>query len=41
MSIYNIIAVSSVGIVTGIFNMFLAKSGYVAPSLVDGITVAA
>lgn len=31
MSIYNIIAVSSVGIVTGIFNAVLAKSGYVAP----------
>ncbi len=41
MSIYNIIAVSSVGIVTGLFNMMLAKSGYVAPSLVNGITVAA
>lgn len=31
MSIYNIIAVSSVGVVTGIFNAVLAKSGYVAP----------
>lgn len=31
MSVYNIIAVSSVGIVTGIFNAVLAKSGYVAP----------
>lgn len=41
MSIYNIIAVSSVGIVTGIFNMLLAKAGYVAPSLIDGVTVAA
>lgn len=40
MSIYNIIAVSSVGIVTGVFNILLAKSGYVAPSLVDGVTVA-
>ena len=40
MSIYNIIAVSSVGIVTGIFNMLLAKSGYIAPSLIDGVTVA-
>lgn len=40
MSIYNIIAVSSVGIVTGIFNMLLAKAGYVAPSLIDGVTVA-
>lgn len=41
MSIYNIIAVTSVGIVTGLFNMLLSKSGYVAPSLVNGVTVAA
>ncbi len=41
MSVYNIIAVSSVGIVTGVFNMLLAKAGYVAPSLIDGVTVAA
>lgn len=41
MSIYNIIAVSSVGICTGIFNFMLSKSGYVAPSLVNGLTVAA
>lgn len=41
MSIFNIIAVSSVGIVTGIFNMLLAKAGYVAPTLVNGVTVAA
>lgn len=31
MSIYNIIAVSTVGICTGIFNAMLAKSGYAAP----------
>lgn len=31
MSIYNTIAVTSVGIVTGLFNMLLAKTGYVAP----------
>lgn len=41
MSIYNIIAVTSVGIVTGLFNMFLSKCGYVAPSLINGETVAA
>ena len=40
MSIYNIIAVTSVGIVTGLFNMLLSKSGYVAPSLINGETVA-
>lgn len=41
MSVYNIIAVTSVGIVTGLFNGLLSKSGYVAPSLVNGETVAA
>lgn len=41
MSINNIISVSSVGICTGIFNLVLGKNGYVAPTLVDGATVAA
>ncbi|MBR6005855.1 MAG: MFS transporter, partial [Clostridia bacterium] len=41
MSIYNIIAVSIIGISTGIFNAMLSKSGYVAPELVNGVTVAA
>lgn len=41
MSINNIIAVTTVGIVTGLFNMLLSKCGYVAPSLVNGETVAA
>lgn len=41
MSIYNIIAVTSVGIVTGIFNLMLSKCGYIAPTLVNGETVAA
>lgn len=40
MSIYNIIAVASVGICTGVFNMILANAGYVAPTLVDSKTVA-
>ena len=31
MSIYNIIAVSVVGICTGLFNLFLSSNGYVAP----------
>ncbi len=31
MSIYNTIAVASIGIVTGLFNLLLAKTGYVAP----------
>ena len=33
MSIYNTIAVASVGICTGIFNLILSKSGYVTPYL--------
>ncbi|MBQ7599503.1 MAG: MFS transporter [Clostridia bacterium] len=31
MSIYNIIAVAMVGIVTGVFNWLLSKAGYLAP----------
>ncbi len=31
MSIYNIIAVAMVGIMTGVFNWLLAKNGYIAP----------
>ena len=41
MSVYNIIAVAMVGICTGIFNGMLSQSGYVAPSVVRGVTVAA
>ena len=41
MYVYNILAVSSIGIVTGIFNGMLGKTGYVAPELIDGVTVAA
>lgn len=41
MSVYNIIAVAMVGICTGVFNWMLSKAGYIAPSVVDGITVAA
>ena len=41
MSVYNIIAVAMVGICAGIFNGFIAKAGYVAPSIVNGVTVAA
>ena len=41
MSIYNIIAVASVGVCTGIFNMMLASAGYVAPTLNEaGETIA-
>jgi len=41
MSIYNIIAVSTVGVATSVFNAMLSSSGYVAPEIVDGVTVAA
>lgn len=41
MSVYNIIAVAIVGVCTGIFNGWLAGAGYVAPEIVNGVTVAA
>lgn len=41
MSVYNIIAVAMVGVCTGIFNGMISKAGYVAPSVVGGVTVAA
>lgn len=41
MSVYNIIAVAMVGVCTGIFNGWLAGAGYVAPEMVNGVTVAA
>ncbi len=40
MSVYNIIAVTMVGVCTGIFNGWLAGAGYVAPEIVDGVTQA-
>lgn len=41
MSIYNIIAVTMVGVCQGIFNGVLSRAGYVAPELVNGQTIAA
>ena len=41
MSVYNIIAVATVGIATSLFNALLTGAGYIAPELVDGMTVAA
>ncbi len=42
MSIYNIIAVAMVGIMTGVYNQMLARAGYIAPSMdAAGNTVAA
>ena len=41
MPVYNIISVAMVGVCTGIFNGLLAQIGYVAPEIVNGVTVAA
>lgn len=41
MSVYNIIAVAMIGVCTGIFNGLLSGAGYIAPEIVDGVTVAA
>lgn len=40
MSVYNIIAVAMVGICTGLFNGMLSYAGYIAPEMVNGVTVA-
>lgn len=40
MSVYNIIAVAIVGVATSVFNAMLSAGGYVAPEIVDGVTVA-
>ena len=41
MSIYNIIAVAMVGIMTGVFNWMLAKAGYLAPFTANSTAEAA
>ena len=41
MSIYNIIAVAMVGIMTGVFNWMLAKAGYLAPFAAGDLSEAA
>lgn len=40
-SVMTIITTVSVGVCSGIFNLLLAKTGYIAPELVNGETVAA
>lgn len=40
MSIYSIITVAGAGLTTGIFNILLANSGYIAPEMIGGETVA-
>ena len=41
MSVYNILAVATIGVATSLFNALISKAGYIAPKLVDGVTVAA
>ena len=41
MSIYGIIACCLGGLATSIFNAMISGAGYVAPELIDGVTVAA
>ena len=41
MSVYNIIVVAIVGVSTALFNAMISGAGYIAPELVDGVTVAA
>ncbi|MCM1104221.1 MAG: MFS transporter [Clostridium sp.] len=41
MSVYNIIITVMAGLCTSVFNLILSRTGYVAPSLIDGVTVAA
>lgn len=40
-SVMTIITTVSVGVCSGVFNLLLAKTGYIAPELVSGVTVAA
>ena len=40
-SIMTIVTTISMGISTAVFNMMLVNTGYIAPSVVDGVTVAA
>ncbi|MCM1026572.1 MAG: MFS transporter [Roseburia sp.] len=41
MSVYSIIITVMSGLCTSVFNLILSRTGYVPPSLVDGVTVAA
>ena len=41
MSIYNIIAVAMVGVMTGVFNWLLARAGYLAPITAGSVSEAA
>lgn len=41
MSVYSVILTIMTGVCTSIFNLVLARTGYIAPELVNGVTVAA
>lgn len=41
MSVYSIIITVMAGLCTSVFNLILSRTGYIAPSMVNGITVAA
>lgn len=41
MSVYSIIVTVATGICTSIFNFILGRTGYIAPQLINGVTVAA
>ena len=40
MSVYNILAVATIGVATSLFNAMISEAGYIAPKLVDGVTIA-
>lgn len=40
MSVYNILAVATIGVATSLFNALISEAGYIAPKLVDGVTIA-
>ena len=41
MSVYNILAVATIGVATAVFNAMISSAGYIAPKMIDGVTVAA
>ena len=41
MSVYNILAVATIGVATAVFNAMISSAGYIAPKMIDGVTIAA
>lgn len=41
MSLYSVITVAALGVITSVFNGLISVSGYQAPSIIKGVTVAA